>query len=247
MAIRRDTTSEDVVEELDSIFDRTAAWAGSHPRQVVAGITVLLATAAALGLAHDWRERGGDQAEAEIAAVYDAYRAAMGAPAGSAEIPEPANPEIARQARAEYATQLLAAAAEHRGSAAAVGARLSAASMLEKNGDAEGAFAARKLAADDAPSGSPIAALALNRYAVGLEANGDLKAAAETYARAGKLTSPSQALALGDAARCYAALGDIQHALELFAAAEKIGADALPAHVRQRLLELRAANPQAPR
>jgi tetratricopeptide (TPR) repeat protein len=81
---------------------------------------------------------------------------------------------------------------------------------------------------------------------VALEAKGDLEAAAEAFARAGEVQSPGRVLALADAARCYALAGKSKRALELFAQAEKLGADEIPVHVRQRLVELRASTAEGP-
>lgn len=241
MATRHGAHETELVDEIDSIFDRAAAWAGSHPRAVVAAIAAVLIAAAAVGLGREYRTRSAARAEAETAAVYDAYLAAMGATPGNDEVPEPANPEVGRKARAEYSAKLLDAAKAHGGTPAAANARLLAAKLLDQSGEADAALAARKLAAEDAPPRSPVAAIAWTRYAVALESKDDLKGAAEAFVRAGEIASPGQALALGDAARCFALLGENEKALGLFARAEELGADVLPLHVRQRLLELRAA------
>jgi tetratricopeptide (TPR) repeat protein len=165
----------------------------------------------------------------------------MGAPPGARTVPEPANPELGRKTREEFAGKLLAAAQQHDGSAAAALGRLQAAELLEQNGDAAGAFAARELAAKSAPRSSGIATIALSRYAVALESKGDLAGAADAFAEAAEIDSPGQVLALADAARCFAQLGKRERALELYARAEKLGASEIPAHIQQRLTELRAA------
>jgi tetratricopeptide (TPR) repeat protein len=113
-------------------------------------------------------------------------------------------------------------------------------SSFDNAGDAAGAFAARELAATSAPHGSGAAAIAWSRYGVALEAKGKLEAAAEAFGRAGEIDSPGQVLALADAARCWAQAGQRERALSAYARAEKLGADAIPQHVKQRLLELRA-------
>ncbi len=247
MANRKQLQEDDLAKEVDSVFDRGASWIASHPREVLVTLFAILAIAAGTGIAREVQRRAANAAEAQISGVYDAYLAALGATPGAGEVPEPANPVIGKNARAEYAAKLLDASKAHSDSAAAVGGRLQAAKMLELNGDAEGAFAARKLAAESAPKNSPVATLALTRYAVALEAKGDLKTAAEAYESAGKITSPGQALALADAARCQASLGDRTRALELFAQAEKIGIEAVPVHVKQKLIELRGSQPPIPK
>jgi hypothetical protein len=229
-----------VLEDIDSVFERGAAWVGARPQLALAALVALLLVGAAVGGLSSMRERSAHAAEAEIAGVYDSYLAAMGASPGAREVPEPANPALGRTTREEFAAKLLAAAANHDSSAAAVVGRLQAADMLDKNGDAQGAFQARELAAAKAPSGTGVAVIALTRLGVAREAKGDLAAAAEAFESAGKIDSPARALALADAARCQADLGHKERALALFAEAEKHGADAIPAHIRQRLIELRS-------
>jgi tetratricopeptide (TPR) repeat protein len=238
----------ELVQELDSVFERGAHWVGHHPQVVLLAIGALLLLAAGVGAVRSMQERSAHAAEAEVAGVYDAYLAAMGAAPGARDVPEPANPEIGRKTREEFAAKLLAAAANHDDSPAAALGRLQAADLLEKNGDAAGALAARKLAADSAPRRGGVGAIALSRYAVALEATGDIAGAAEAFAEAGAIESPGRVLALADAARCYAQLGKDDRALELFAKAEELGSEDIPEHVRQRLLDVRAraGGPKAP-
>jgi tetratricopeptide (TPR) repeat protein len=241
VAIRNDATPPaELVQEIDSVFERGANWVGDHPQIVLIALGGLLAVAAAIGGVHSLRERSAHAAEAEVSAAYDGYLAAMGAQPGARVVPEPANPEVGRQAREEFAAKLLAAAQNHDGSAAAVVGRLQAAELLDKSGDVDGAFAARELAAKSAPS-TGAGALAWTRYGVALESKGKLAEAAEAFVRAGEIDSPGRALALADAARCFAQQGENERALALFARAEKAGADEIPEHVRQRLIALRGA------
>jgi tetratricopeptide (TPR) repeat protein len=236
----------ELVENIDTVFERIAAWVAGHPQLVLIALGTLIAIAAAAGIATALSGRDEKAAQAAVTAVHESYLAAMGAAPGASEAPEPANPEVGRAARSEFADKLLAAAKAHDGSVAAVSARLEAAELLEKNGDAEGAFAARKLAAEQAPPGVGASAIALARYAVALEVEGDLAAAAEAFEKAGEIESPAQALALADAARCHALLGNREAALRLYARAEKIGVEEVPVHVKQRLTELRASAPAKP-
>jgi hypothetical protein len=245
VAIRNNPSDPgELVQELDSAFERGANWVGQRPLVAVGAIGVLLLAAAVAGGVSSWQTRDAHAAEAEIAGVYDAYLAAMGASPGARDVPEPANPEVGRRAREEFAAKLLAAAKRHDDSAAAALGRLQAADLLDLNGDSAGAFAARELAARSAPRSSGVAAIALGRYAVALEDNGDLAGAAEAFAAAAEIDSPGRVLALGDAARCFAQLGNKQRALKLFAEAERLGADELPVHVKQRLVELRGGSAQ---
>ncbi|HEU4431469.1 MAG TPA: hypothetical protein VFT98_22100 [Myxococcota bacterium] len=236
----------ELVENIDSVFERVAAWVAGHPQLVLIGLGALIAIAAAAGVATAVRGRGEQAAQAAVAAIHDDYLAAMGATPGALDVPEPANPEIGESARSEFSAKLLAAAEAHDHSVAAVSARLEAAEMLEKNGDAEAAFAARKLAAERASRGAGASAIALSRYAVALEVKGDLEGAAKAFEKAAEIESPAQALALADAARCQALLGNRDAALALYARAEKLGVDDVPVHVKQRLTELRASAPAGP-
>jgi tetratricopeptide (TPR) repeat protein len=247
VAIRNNPSEPGVlVQELDSVFERAAQWIGERPQIALAVIVAILAAAALAGGLHSWRQSRSHAAEAAVAGVWDAYLAAMGAEPGARDVPEPANPELARKTRAEFATKLLAAASEHDASAAAALGRLQAAELLEKNGDAAGAFAARELAAKSAPRSSGVAAVALSRYAVALEAKGDVAGAAQAFEEAAEIETPGRVLALADAARCYAQLGKREQALRLFAEAEALAADQIPEHVKQRLTELRGASGAKP-
>ena len=247
MARRNHSLPEtELVENIDSVFERAAAWVAGNPQIVLIGLGALIAIAAAAGVATTLRGRSEQAAQAAVATVHDAYLTAMGASPGASDVPEPANPELGKRTRAEFAAKLLDAAKQHEGSVAAVSARLEAAEFLEQNGDAEGAFAARELAAQQAPPGAGASAVALARYAVALEVKGDLAGAAKAFESAGEIESPAQALALADAARCQAQLGNRDRALELYARAEKLGVDEVPVHVKQRLIELRGSAPSKP-
>jgi tetratricopeptide (TPR) repeat protein len=231
----------ELVQELDSVFERAAVWVAAHPQIVLAAIGGVLLAAALTGGVRALKTRSAEAAEAEVSRAWEGYLTAMGARTGASEVPEPANAELGRKTRSEFAAKLLAASDAHDGSAAAVVGRLQAAELLEQNGDAEGAFAARERAAKSAPSGSGAAAIAWSRYGVALETKGNLEAAAQAFETAGEIDSPGRALALADAARCHAQLGNRDRALALFERAEKAGIDGVPVHVRQRLLELRGA------
>jgi len=230
----------ELVGEIDSVFERAAAWINHNGTLVAITIGAVLLLGLALGIVTSLRERSAQKAQAEVAGVFSAYLTAMGASPGAAEAPEPANPELGRQTRAEYATKLLAAASAHEGTAAAAEGRLQAAALLEKNGEAQSAFDARKQAAENAPRGTAVRALALARFAVELESKGELKAAAAALEEASEIDSPGQALMLADAARVLADLGERERAVALYRRAEELGVDAIPAHVKARMQALLA-------
>jgi tetratricopeptide (TPR) repeat protein len=225
----------ELVGEIDSVFERAAAWVNQNGGLVAIAIGAVLLTGLVLGVVSSLRERSAHAAQAEVAGVFSAYLAAMGAPPGAADAPEPANPEMARKTRAEFAAKLLAAAAAHEGSAAAAEGRLQAASLLDKNGDAQAAFDARKLAAENAPRRTAVRAIALARFAVELESQGDWKAAAAALEEASEIDSPGRALMLADAARVLADAGERDKAIALYRRAEKLGVDPIPAHLKARM------------
>ena len=98
MAQRSDSRqATETLQEIESVFDRLARWVASNPRQVLGLLVAILLVAASLSL-WDWaRDRRETRASAAVARVQVAYLSAMGAPPGSFEVVEPANPETGRQ------------------------------------------------------------------------------------------------------------------------------------------------------
>jgi tetratricopeptide (TPR) repeat protein len=172
----------------------------------------------------------------------------MGAPAGADEYAEPANPEAARSARAEFATRFAEAAQAHAGSAAAVEAWLAAGDLREEFGDREGATSARRSAVDEAPRGSPLRGLALERLARSYESKGAYAEAGAAHEEASAIESfPLRHLALADAARCFDVAGDRDRAVALADRLEKEAPGAaVPDLLRARLDEIRASRPPPP-
>jgi len=230
----------ETLHEIESIFDRAAQWTSQNPVFVLAGTAAVLLLAAGIGGYEAWRRSAEASASAEVAKIEAEYLGAMGAKPGTLEILEPANAEVAAATRREYATRLLEAAERLGGTSAALGARLHAGGLLAELGDDEGALAAWRAAAEAAPRGSTLGALARTRLGAGLERAGDPAAAAEAYLAAGQVEDyPGRVLALGDAARCFADAGQTARALELFAGLSKEEVAQLPAYVSARLTELR--------
>ena len=240
MAKPESTRATETLHEIESVFDRSAHWATQNPRLVLGVLGVVLATAAAIGGTQAWRTRLEGEASAEVASIQADYRRAMGAQPGQGEIPEPANAEAAAATRGEYATRLFEAADRLAGTRAGLSARLQAGTLQAEVGEAEAALATWRQAAEDAPSGSALAALAQTRLAAGLEAAGDPAAAAEAYLGAGQIEEfPGRVPALGDAARCFAQAGQSERALEVFAGLSEEEVATLPVYVTARLTELR--------
>jgi tetratricopeptide (TPR) repeat protein len=230
------------LEEIESVFDRMARWVAEHPRPVL-GLLGAILIAAALYSVWDWgRDRRELRASAAVARVQSAYLSAMGASPGSFEVVEPANPETGRQVRREFVARFLEVAEEHTGTAAAVAARMEAATLQDQAGDAEAALESWRRAASEAKAGSPLRGLALLRLARALESQSRWEEAGAAHEKAGGIERlPTRHQALGDAARCFAEAGEVDRALAIFERIETEAPNAvLPAHTRVRLLELRA-------
>ena len=251
MASRSDSRqATEALHEIESVFDRTAEVVADNPRTVLSAIALILLSAAAAGLWTTHSRHRAEEAAQAVAEIQADFLAAMGAPAGAIVAPEPANPQIARDARKSHAARFLAAADRYDGTAAAVQARLQAGALLAAIGDGKGALAAWRAAATRAPHHSQLEALAWMRLAEGLDAQGDSKGAAKAWETAGNLKQPVAALALAQAARCWADAGDPTRALAVFGRAEARAnaGDPIPDHLSARLRELRlrqqAAHPQ---
>lgn len=245
MAKRSDSRqATETLQEIESVFDRLARWVGENPLQVLGLLGAILAVAASLSIwnwAQDRRENG---ASAAVARVQAAYLSAMGAPPGSFEVVEPANPETAREVRREFVVQFIEVADEHAGTASAVLAWMEAAGLQDQAGDPEAALESWRRAADQARDGSALEGLALVRLARALESLSRWEEAGITHEKAGGIEEmPTRFQALGDAARCFAEAGDVKRALAIFERIETEAPDAaLPPHTKARLLELRAAS-----
>ena len=259
MAKPEATRAIETLHEIESIFDRSASWVAHNPVLVLSVLGVLLVSAASIGGYQAWQARREGAASAEVASIQADYRHAMGAQPGQLEIPEPANAEAAAATRREYATRLNDAADRLGGTRAGLTARLEAGTLEAALGETEAALGTWRKAAEDAPRGSALAAVAQVRLAAGLEAAGDPAAAAEAYLKAGQSPDfPGRVLALGDAARCFAEAGQNGRALEVFAGLSPEEVKELPVYVASSLTELRiresraaaaaapAASPEAP-
>jgi hypothetical protein len=234
------TQATETLHEIESVFDRLAGWVSQNPVHVLVGLGMVLALAAGIGGFRAFRADRELDASARVALIQAEYLRAMGAPAGSLDVPEPANAEAAAATRREFAVRFREAAEQESGTAAAVTAWLQAGDLLEAVADREGALAAWRAASENAPGGSALQALARTKLAGGLETGGDPAAAAAEYLAAGQIADfPGRIRALGDAARCFADAGQAERALEVFGGIDAEDAKQLPPHVSARLAELR--------
>jgi hypothetical protein len=243
------TSATETLHEIESVFDRAAGWAAHNPALVLGLIAAILAVAASVGGYRAWRADREAKASTEVATIEAEYLKAMGAEPGQSQVPEPANAEAAAETRREYATRLSEASARLSGTRAGVTALMRAGQLRADLGDRDAALTDWRAAADAAPDGSALEALAQTRVGAGLEDAGDAAGAAEAYWAAGRSADfPGRVLALADAARCFADAGQTERALEIFRGLTDEEVQQLPVYVAARLreLRLREAPPAAP-
>lgn len=236
----------DALERLESLGDRLMSWVSTNPLIVLGTAALILLVAAGIGGVRAWRSSSANAASAELAIIQTEYLVAMGGEAGDTTIPEPANPDTARQVRTTFVERFASFSREHAGGSAQVLAALEASRIYEALGAAEPAREILQTAADAQPANSPIRAVALRRLAVLAEGAGDLEAAARAQLAAADTPDyPLRLAALADAARIWAEAGRPDQALALRARIRSEAPDhQLPPHLEARLAELeaRAAN-----
>jgi len=242
VARRSHNPAAETLEEIEGFGDRMVEWVRGHPAVVLGSLLGLLVAAAAVAVGMEWRERSREQAAAALARVEAEYAEAMGAEPGAVEIPEPANPETARQVRERFVGRYAGLAEEYAGRPVGALAALHAGRLQTELGRPEEALEAWRGAVAAFGGDEPVTALLWGRIASLHESQGRWAEAAEAYARAAEVESyPLRHRALGDAARAWAEAGEAERALAAFERLEEqAGAASLPDHVRIRLLELRA-------
>lgn len=245
MAKSRAGGAAGALEEIEDSADRLAEWIREHAVWVIGAIVLCIAVGGGVSLLGSRRSASEDEAALALARAQEDYRVAMGAPAGSFDVPELANPEAASSIRKDYAARFREIAAEHEGTVGGVLARLEAASLLEAQGEPEAARTEIEAALAEASEGSRLRGVVLQRLAVAQEQTGDPAAAAASYEAAGSIEAyPLRAWALVDAARCYAASGDDARALALLERVERDWPEfAMPDYQRALLRELRGQIP----
>jgi len=233
----------DTLEQLQSLGDRLIHWVSTNPVLVLGTAGAILLVAATIGGVRAWRDASADEASRALAAIQREYVLAMGGEPGALDVPEPANPETARQVRTEYVERFANFAREHRGTPAQAFAALEASRIYEALGASEPAREIVQQAADDLPARSAVRAVVLRRVAVLAEAAGDFEAAAQAHLAAADTPGyPLRLAALADAARCWAEAAKVDEALALYARLRSEAPDyQLSPHVRARLDELEAA------
>ena len=242
MARKKDSShTAETLRELEASGDRIADWASENAALILGVIAGILVIAAGVGMwsQHSTNER--EKAVNALAEVSGNYRKAMGADPLAAEIPEPANADLAERTRREYVEQFESVGSKYAGTTVASVALLEAAKLHVELGN-EAAGITNYEAARDASPESAIGAMASVRLAGLAESRGDMKTAAEAFERAAGVDAyPLRAVALGDAARCWAQANETDRALAAYQRFEAEYPDTqLAPYIEAMLAELKA-------
>jgi len=233
----------ETLEEIQTAADHLAEWIRSHLALVIGSVAALLVLAGGIQIVSTQNARNEDAASSALSEVRAEYMAAMGAPSGSIEIPELANPEAAARIRSEYIARYREVAGAHRGTISGALALLEAGDLLEASGDATGAIETWEEIFGGSSSSEAIRGIALQRVAHAHEDAERWVEAGERHEEASELAEyPLRYWAMADAARCYAAARENARALVVY---ERLEVEApelrLPDHLRTQLGALRAA------
>jgi tetratricopeptide (TPR) repeat protein len=246
---RRKDDPADTLEELESLGERLATWAAVNSRLVLGTAAVILVVAAAYGGYRAWSASREASASEALASIQSELAVALGGSPTDLQLPEPANPETARQVRTEFAERLSELGRQHEGTAAGALARLQAGDLYERVNDPERALAAWDAGIRDLSSGSPLAAILHSRRGYLFEQEGQFAEAAREHEAAGAVEAyPLRYQELGAAVRCWLDAGQPDTALALYQRIQKESPDTkLPPYVESQMQELQASRGDAPR
>jgi predicted negative regulator of RcsB-dependent stress response len=232
----------EALEEIQSGADRLAEWIRDHLWIVVGALIAVLVIAGGFQLALSAGEKREMAASTALAEARSAYLEAMGAPTGSLEVPELANPEAGKRIRAEFAVRFGEVADAHSGTVSGALARLEAGNLLAESGDLSGASEVWRSLLSEAPRHDELRGLILQRLAHAHEDAGQWREAAERHEEASALSGfPLRHWALADAVRCFAAAGDNERATALYERLQTLAPELrLPEHQRAQFETLRA-------
>jgi len=238
---KQHTTAADVTEEFESLAERFAGWVSQHPGLAAGIAAAVLAAAGGYGVWTSWRSSRQEGGSDALDAVRVAYLQEMGAPPGSLEVPELANPKAAQEIRERYLARFREVADAQRGTTAGTLALFEIADLLQALGRQDELAAVYAEALANAP-GPELAAFVQRRTAYLHEDRGEWAEAAAAHEAAAVPANPLRYWALADAARCRAEAGQTQEALALY---DRLAAEApdlvLPDHLQAQAQELRAA------
>lgn len=217
MSRRSQTGAGDALEEIQSAADRLAEWIQDHLVIVLGTLVAALAIAGGIQFGLSAREKREAAASTALAVVRTAYLDAMGAPGGSLEVPELANPEAGTRIRAEFAPRFAEVADAHAGTVSGALARLESGNLLAESGDLQRAAEVWQGLLAEARLQDDLRGLVLQRLAHAHEDAGRWLEAAERHEEASVLSGfPLRHWALADAARCFATAGEDERALESY-------------------------------
>jgi len=242
MSRRSQTGAGEALEEIQTGADRLGEWIRDHLVIVVGALVAVLAIAGGIQLTLSAGEKRETAASTALATARAEYLAAMGAPAGSLEVPELANPEAARRIRSEFAVRFAEVADAHPGTVSGALARLESGNLLAESGDLQRARDVWQDLLSEAPRQDNLRGLILQRLAYAHEDAGRWREAAERHEEASALSGfPLRHWALADAARCFAAAGENERALESYERLQPLAPELrLPEHQRAQFETLRA-------
>ena len=239
----------DMLEELNSGFERLAIWVAAHRVLVGVAIGAVLVTGGAWELLRSRTERREAEASDALDQIQAGYLAAMGAEPGAIDLPELANPEAGKRIREEYLEKYRGVAQAHPGTLPAALAWLEVADLLQAQGSSDASLESLQKGLAEQPANPRLAGLVHQRIAQHYEDRGRLAEAAAEHQAAGELQGfPLRYFALADAARCYAQAGQPDRARELLERIESEAKDGfpLPAELRGLLRELRVSQAAPP-
>jgi tetratricopeptide (TPR) repeat protein len=231
------------LDEIQSRGDDLSEWISNNPLPILGGVFAILAVTGIYVLAMSGLDGSRNAASAEIAAVKNDFRVAMGgAYSGSLVIPEPANPETARNTREEYIGRFRELAAAHEGTEMGGYALFQIASLQSELDDDEAALATYQQALESYDEDAAMRGIILERVALLHEASGDLAGATASHLAASEIGDyPLRYFALLNAARTQAEAGQDDLAVVNFDRVTLESPDLLiPEHTQALLSELKA-------
>ncbi len=247
MARRRRPTVEGsatkTLDELESAGDRIVLWLAENQRALISIAVGILLVAGGWGYVSTTARESSDQADTALSEVQNGYRLAMGAAPGSVSIPEPANPDAAREIREDYTARYAEVGEAHAGSGPGGVAYLESGKLQQALGDYEAAVVAYRAGVDSLPEEDALRGFLWSRMGSAYEQSEQWAEAAAAYAMAGALQRYAlRAGAQADAIRAYIHAGETSTALGAADVLARAEPDfALPEFLQSRLDELRIA------
>lgn len=239
---RRKKDEPDTFQELESLGRGLVGWVQDH-LLIVSGVALgILVIAAAVGAASSWREAKNDEASAAVADLRREFVVAMGGAPNETEVPEPANPERAREVREEYAARFAEITRQYSGTGASALAALEAGGLYLTLDFPDKALDLWQEGARASDRNSTLRGLLEARAGHLLEDAGRFEEAARAHEAAASIESyPMGGLALGDAARCWLAADQPDQALRAYERIERdFEGTELPDYLVGRIQQLRA-------